>query len=186
MSVSSTTYTLQTIGAAETHGFGRALGEALIQIDATGIVVALHGNLGAGKTLLTQGIAAGLGITARVTSPTFIFVNEYPTATGQTLVHIDCYRLGGSPNEAALEAFTFGLEEILEREDAIAVIEWADRLHSLLPTDHLSITLTNTASTNTEEQSVRREVRCMAYGPTSSVLLATTQQLYYPPLKITQ
>ena len=164
---SRNTCALQTTNVEETHAFGRQLGEAVVRLGADGQVIALNGNLGAGKTALTQGVAVGLGVTERVTSPTFIFVNEYPTPTGQTLIHIDSYRLGEAPDEAALEAFTFGLDEILSREDVIVVIEWADRLCDLLPTDHLQITLSYT-----EEDPDLREICCTALGPVSEALLA--------------
>ena len=159
-------YTVQSTNVQETHALGRRLGEAIATTNSTGIVIALNGNLGAGKTALTQGIAIGLGITTRVTSPTFVFVNEYPITTGQTLVHVDSYRLGEAPDEVALEAFTFGLDEILSRDDVIVVIEWADRLHELLPTDHLQITLTYRVDLPDQ-----REICCMAFGPISSALL---------------
>jgi tRNA threonylcarbamoyladenosine biosynthesis protein TsaE len=169
MNAARTTYCLQTTSVAETHAFGQRLGEIFVQTNTRPLVVALSGNLGAGKTALTQGIAAGLGISARVTSPTYIFVNEYPTPTGQTMVHIDSYRLGEAPDEAALEAFTFGLEEILEREETIVIIEWADRVADLLPVDHLHIALTYT-----DDQPDRREICCTAYGPVSSAVILST------------
>ena len=156
------THTWRSNSAAETNTLGQAIGQALMP----GMILALCGNLGAGKTTFTQGIAAGLGVTDRVTSPTFIFVNEYPTAAGHTLIHIDSYRLGNAPDEAALEAFTFGIEEILWREDAIVVIEWADRLMTLLPTDHLQITLRSI-----DEQPESREIICVAKGAQSIDLI---------------
>ena len=122
-----------------------ALGQQLGQRVQPGQVIALSGDLGAGKTLFTQGLAAGLGVTQRVTSPTFTLVNEYATARAATLIHIDTYRLGATDAltnaEAEREAASFGLAEILDRGDAIVVIEWAERVASLLPADHLHITL---------------------------------------------
>jgi len=130
------------------------------------MIIALCGNLGAGKTAITQGIAVGLGITDTVTSPTFIFINEYITPAGYTLVHVDSYRLGEKPDRVALEAFTLGLDEILAAEDAIVVIEWADLLHDLLPPDHLQITLRYV-----QDVTDSREICCVAHGPLSAVLL---------------
>ncbi|MCB0064374.1 MAG: tRNA (adenosine(37)-N6)-threonylcarbamoyltransferase complex ATPase subunit type 1 TsaE, partial [Caldilineaceae bacterium] len=101
----ATTRCWQTSSVSETHALGQQIGSQL----QPGMILALSGNLGAGKTALTQGIAVGLGITATVTSPTFIFVNEYVTPTGYTLIHIDSYRLGDEPDSVALEAFTLGL-----------------------------------------------------------------------------
>ncbi|MCB0190252.1 MAG: tRNA (adenosine(37)-N6)-threonylcarbamoyltransferase complex ATPase subunit type 1 TsaE, partial [Caldilineaceae bacterium] len=114
-----------------------------------------------------QGIAAGLDIAEKVTSPTFIFVNEYETPAGYTLIHIDSYRLGDEPDAAVREAFTFGLDEILNRDDAIVVIEWADRLTDLLPADHLQITLTYT-----DDLPDQRQIAAVAHGPVSAALLA--------------
>ena len=77
-----TTYTTTTHSSTETFALGQRLGRAL----ESGQVVALHGDLGAGKTVLTQGIALGLGITTRVTSPTFTLVSEYQRANGEQLM----------------------------------------------------------------------------------------------------
>ena len=131
-------HAVQTHSPAATYALGQRLGQLL----RPGQVVALHGDLGAGKTLLTQGIAAGLGVTGRVTSPTFTLVNRYRTGQGFDLVHIDCYRLGEGALDATLEAVAFGLEEILAADDAIVVIEWAERVATLLPADCLQITIT--------------------------------------------
>jgi len=92
-----------------TRALGRRIGAAV----EPGQVIALRGDLGAGKTTLAQGIAEGLGIAARVTSPTFTLVAEYQSEHGLRLVHVDAYRLGDDPADAAREAATFGLEEIL-------------------------------------------------------------------------
>ncbi len=105
--------------------FGRAIGQ-LVQ---AGDILALHGELGAGKTLLTQGIARGLevGPEVRVTSPTFTIINEY---SGRLhLFHLDLYRISG-PDE--LE--TLPWQESLFG-NGVAVIEWPERLGRLLPAD---------------------------------------------------
>ena len=162
-----------TRSVTETHAFGNALGATIIALQIDALVMALRGNLGAGKTALTQGLAAGLGVTDRVTSPTFVFVNEYALPTGQTLIHIDSYRLGDAPDAAALESFTFGLDEILAREDAIVVIEWAERLQELLPADHLQIELTYS-----DDEPAHRTIHCRAHGPMSGRLLAAIPALY--------
>lgn len=118
-----------TASAAES----RALGQRLAHHLQPPIVIALHGDLGAGKTTFTQGIAAGLGIQQRVTSPTFTLVNEYTLENGWRLVHIDSYRLDRG------EAEGIGLEEILDDERAIVVIEWAERVAELLPNERIEI-----------------------------------------------
>jgi tRNA threonylcarbamoyladenosine biosynthesis protein TsaE len=102
-----------------------------------GGVIALHGDLGAGKTALAQGIAAALGVTQPVASPTFALVLEYPLPDGRRFVHMDLYRL---PGPDALEAI--GFDEYLE-SDAVVAIEWAERANGLLPetTLHIGIRL---------------------------------------------
>ena len=139
------THRVVTQSAAATQALGQLLGQSL----HSGQIVALSGDLGAGKTTLTQGIGRGLGIRERITSPTFTLVNEYAGQDGVTLIHTDSYRLGemrsadGADDEdsASLEAATFGMEEILDRPDAVIVIEWAERLRSLLPDDYLEVRL---------------------------------------------
>lgn len=123
-------WTIITTGGAQTQALGAEFGRAL----AAGDVIALSGDLGAGKTTFVQGLAAGLGITAPVTSPTFILVNRYRTPDGRHLQHADCYRLKDAP----LEMWDLGLDDLLAGDD-IVVIEWADRIPGLLPDDHLEI-----------------------------------------------
>ncbi|MGD0251953.1 MAG: tRNA (adenosine(37)-N6)-threonylcarbamoyltransferase complex ATPase subunit type 1 TsaE [Verrucomicrobiota bacterium] len=104
-------------GPAETESLGEAWGRAAQR----GWVLALSGELGAGKTQLVKGVARGLGIAAGVHSPTFTLVNEY--GGGRLwLVHLDLYRL-----ETREQILSAGLEEFLS-PDGVAVIEWAERL----------------------------------------------------------
>lgn len=86
-----------------------------------GLVLALSGDLGAGKTQLVKGIARGLGVTARVHSPTFTLVNEYGGGRLK-LFHLDLYRL-----ETPAQLLSAGIEEFLS-PDGMTVIEWAERL----------------------------------------------------------
>lgn len=160
-------YIVETTSAAATRAWGQWLGERL----PIPMVVALQGDLGAGKTLLTQGIAAGLGVTASVTSPTFVFVNEYDLPTGGLLIHIDSYRLGDNVTRAVSEAATFGLDELLARPDAIIVIEWAELVAPLLPPDHLHIALHHQA-----DDPNRRQLIFTAGGPVSNSLLQQLQR----------
>ena len=107
----------------ETFAFGGRLGESL----QAGDVVLLHGELGAGKTLLTKGILSSLDFDIdEVTSPSFTLVNLYKTA-GFDVYHIDLWRLDSASDAAK----AVGLEEILENENAVTIIEWADRLGDL-------------------------------------------------------
>lgn len=118
-----------------------ALGERLGQRLRPGDAVALFGDLGAGKTVLTKGIAKGLGLAADVHSPTFTLIHEHPGET--PLYHIDLYRLEGA------EVEWIGVEEYLERE-GVTVVEWADRMRSMLPDERLDITLRTTGDTSRE------------------------------------
>jgi tRNA threonylcarbamoyladenosine biosynthesis protein TsaE len=102
---------------AETESLGEKFGRAV----QSGVIFALSGELGAGKTQLVKGIARGLGITARVHSPTFTLVNEY-SGGRLKLFHLDLYRL-----ETPAQILSVGLEEFLQ-PDGVAVIEWAERL----------------------------------------------------------
>jgi tRNA threonylcarbamoyladenosine biosynthesis protein TsaE len=103
------------------------LGTALAAQLRPGAVVALHGDLGAGKTVLSRGVARGLGITEPVTSPTFTVVQEYRTGGGNWFYHLDMYRI--SDEQAAL---AFGIEEYLFAPQAIALVEWPERIAGLL------------------------------------------------------
>lgn len=111
----------------------RRLGARLAAYLKPGDVLALVGDLGSGKTRWVQGVCAGLSVTDPVISPTFTLVNEYQGL--YPVYHIDLYRL-----DDAAETATFGLEEYLYGS-GITIIEWADRVKSLLPTDHLTIEL---------------------------------------------
>ena len=103
----------------------RALAASLITQLEPGSVVALHGDLGAGKTCFVQGAAKALGIKEDITSPTYTLINEY--AATPPLFHIDLYR-----TDTPQEALNFGIDEYLE-SDGITLIEWADRAAELLP-----------------------------------------------------
>lgn len=105
---------------AETESLGERWGR-----DAqSGLVVALSGDLGAGKTQLVRGFARGLGVSTRVHSPTFTLVNEY-TGGRLKLFHLDLYRL-----ETPEQVHGAGIEEFLQ-PDGVAVIEWAERIWGL-------------------------------------------------------
>lgn len=139
----------------DTLAFGRALGSLL----RSGDVVALIGDLGAGKTTLTQGIAQGMGITERVTSPTFTLVQEYGRDT--PLFHFDPYRL-----ERPEDMSDFGFEEYLER-GGVVVVEWADKIAALLPEERLTLTLEEVGESDliSDADTIPRLLRMEAAGP---------------------
>lgn len=122
-----------TSGSPEdTFEIARLLGASL----ASGDVVALTGDLGAGKTVFCKGIGAALGIPPeRVTSPTFTIVTEHEGTP--PLVHVDVYRI-----DTVREAVGIGLDETLSGSDAVCVVEWAEKLEELLPTDCIRVTFT--------------------------------------------
>jgi len=110
-----------TASAAETAAAGERLGATL----AAGDVVALTGELGAGKTCFVQGLTRGLGVQARATSPTFVLINEY---RGRMPVHhVDAYRTA-----RVTELIDLGLLELFDG-DGVTVVEWAERAAPLLP-----------------------------------------------------
>jgi len=115
----------------ETLRFGERLGRELQRGD----VVALFGDLGAGKTILVKGIARGLGITQEVTSPTFTLVHEY-TGGRIPLFHIDLYRL-----DTPEQALAIGIEEYWNGP-GVTAIEWSEKIESLLPATATRIRIT--------------------------------------------
>lgn len=127
---------LVTRSASETRQFGCRLGERL----APGDVICLSGDLGAGKTTLTQGIAAGWGALDPVSSPTFVLVNEYARADGARLWHLDCYRL-----TTGAEALALGLDDLLDAASGTPggslVIEWPEHILEALPPERLTLRL---------------------------------------------
>ena len=121
-------FEIVTASAEETE----ALGARLIRNLGTPAFVALYGDLGAGKTALVRGMGAEVG-TSEVRSPTFTIVHEYETEP--RLIHFDAYRL-----DDAEELFAIGFEDYLA-QDAILVLEWAERVPEALPKARLEIFL---------------------------------------------
>jgi tRNA threonylcarbamoyladenosine biosynthesis protein TsaE len=122
--------TISLDSVKNTLEFGKRLGHTL----KGGDVLALTGDLGAGKTLITRGIALGLGITAeQVTSPTFTLIQTYKGRI--PVIHVDLYRL-----EDPSTILQLGLEEYFTPQN-IVIIEWADRLLQILPPDYLALHL---------------------------------------------
>lgn len=111
----------------QTHALGRRIGESVSE----NMVILLSGDLGAGKTTLTQGIAKGLGVKRTVTSPTFTILKIYRGR--MPLYHIDAYRLEGVSQD-------LGFEELLE-DEGLTVIEWSQFIPELIPKEYLSVSI---------------------------------------------
>ena len=117
-----------TCGAEETEVLGSALAQTLMP----GAVIAFTGDLGAGKTAFTRGLARGLGVPERVTSPTFTIVNEYEGGR-LPLFHFDMYRLG-----CADELFDIGWEDYLAR-GGVCAVEWSENVEEALEEDAIRV-----------------------------------------------
>jgi tRNA threonylcarbamoyladenosine biosynthesis protein TsaE len=150
-------FRVETHSAAQTQALGASLARLLG--DLPGAIIALAGDLGAGKTTFTQGLAQGLGIGASVTSPTFVLINRYVGADGRVLQHADCYRL----SNAAAEMWDVGLLDLFAGDD-IVVVEWADRIPGLFPDDYLEM-----AFAYLDED--RRQICLTAHGARYATLL---------------
>ena len=98
-----------------------------------GDVICLEGDLGAGKTTFVQGLAAALGVSGRVTSPTFCLVQEHKSAAGRLLVHMDLYRLATEDDVLAI-----GWEDYLAR-GAVLAVEWPERAGGLVPKNAIRV-----------------------------------------------
>ena len=139
---------------ADTEAIGRAIGLAGEADDVIGLI----GELGAGKTRLVKGIALGLEVRdhREVKSPTFLIVREHPGRL--RLYHVDAYRLSG-----AAELWALGLEEMLN-QGSVIVVEWAERVADVLPSDRLSVELEIVGSNS-------RRIRMSCGGTGSKALL---------------
>lgn len=148
-------YSFLSHSPSDTENFGHRVGLLLIP----GSFVALHGELGGGKTCFTRGLVSAVAPQSLhlVASPTFAIMNTYPGIT--PVYHFDFYRLSGE-----YEIFELGFEDYLQG-DGICVAEWSERLGSLLPSDHLSITFKHAGED-------LRQISIEAFGPEAEELLA--------------
>ncbi|HEY3306925.1 MAG TPA: tRNA (adenosine(37)-N6)-threonylcarbamoyltransferase complex ATPase subunit type 1 TsaE [Desulfuromonadaceae bacterium] len=144
----------------DTENLGRELGALLPK----GSFVALHGELGSGKTCFTRGLVSAVAPQSLhlVASPTFAIMNTYPGI--RPVYHFDFYRLSGEN-----EIFELGFEEYLQG-DGICIAEWSERLGNLLPRDHLSITFKHADQDS-------REIFFTALGSEAEELLARLAKL---------
>jgi len=122
-------FAARTSSPEETRKIGEALGKLL----APGDVVGLMGYLGAGKTVFVQGVAKGLGVKGRITSPTFTLIHEHYGRI--PLYHVDVYRLN-TPSDVE----TIGIEDYLYGDGAV-LLEWADLVLPILPDERLDVTI---------------------------------------------
>ena len=120
----------ETFSPEETFSFGKWIGENALP----GQVYTLVGDLGVGKTVFTQGVAAGLGITEPISSPTFTIIQEYETGR-LPLYHFDVYRIGDieEMEEIGYDDYFFG--------KGICLIEWANLIEEILPENLIQITI---------------------------------------------
>lgn len=122
----------QSKSKEETQSFAQNLAKDFL---GKGGVIALMGELGAGKTTFTQGFVKGLGITEKIISPTFILMRQHQIPkSNQIFYHLDLYRLEGQINIEEL-----GLKEIFENPKNIILIEWAEKIKGILPKNTLMV-----------------------------------------------
>ena len=140
--------------AADTIALGRRLGQCALP----GLVIALYGRIGAGKTTFVQGLAQGLGVLHDTQSPTFTLVAQYDDGR-LPLYHLDVYRLG---DEAVQEAAMF---DDYFYGDGVCAVEWAQLLHEVLPQDRLDVYFTENPASLLPEPS--RAVTVFAHGSIS-------------------
>ena len=115
-----------TQSAQQTQKLGEKIGRDL----KPPVIITLYGELGSGKTTFIQGLAKGLGIKKRITSPTFVFIKKYQP----NFYHIDLYRI-----EQTKEVKSLGLEEIFSEPKAVIAIEWAKKIKEILPKKRIDI-----------------------------------------------
>lgn len=152
------TATIKSASAEQTREAGRRLAGAL----RAGDLIALQGELGAGKTCFVQGLAEGLGVGGRVASPTFIVMRSHPGPT--PLYHADAYRLSGPE-----ELLDVGLDDWLE--EGVVAVEWADQVLAALPEDYLVIDLSGEGESRT--------LTLSAMGPRSRALVEHFRRCEY-------
>ncbi len=126
-----------TVSPAETEKIGFMLGKSV----KCGSVIAMFGDLGAGKTAFTRGFAKGMGISCDVSSPTFALVNEY-RGNGKLLCHFDMYRISGWD-----DLYSTGYFDYLDMGNTL-IIEWSENIEAVLPSDCIRVTITKTDNVN--------------------------------------
>ena len=130
-------YTYTTNNESETEALGERFAAAL---QGGSVIVAMYGDLGAGKTAFVRGMARGLGLSCRVSSPTFTIVNEY--LGKRDLIHFDMYRLS-----SADELFDIGWEDYVNR-GAICAVEWSENVDGAFWGDEIKVNIEKTGETS--------------------------------------
>jgi tRNA threonylcarbamoyladenosine biosynthesis protein TsaE len=144
---------------ARTADDTRSFGARLAGLLRAGDLVVLSGDLGAGKTTLTQGLGAALRVRGDVTSPTFVISRVHPSlAGGPPLVHVDAYRLGGVAELDDLDLDT-------SLEDAVTVVEWGSGVAEVLADDRLEVELLRASADRVDVDGETRTLRVRAVGP---------------------
>lgn len=146
-----------TKGPKETQKLGHFLFKKInLERRKSSLVVALEGELGAGKTTLVQGLAKFLGIKSKIKSPTFTLMKKYPipkskirNLTSRFLYHLDCYRLKNHR-----DLLIFGIKDILNDKENIVLIEWPERIKKILPKKHVKISFEH-VDQNTRKISIK-------------------------------
>lgn len=138
---------VNTYSVEETRIVGASLSPTLLPGD----VLSLAGDLGAGKTAFVQGVAAGLGVEGRVTSPSFTIVHEYDGR--YPIVHLDVYRL-----DSFQEVIDLGFEEFLD-PDSIVLVEWGEAIAPMLPRRHLEVEVRRARDPEADDE------RCLIFRP---------------------
>ena len=128
------TFTLETL--ADTEQFANQLAS---KIPSTPFTITLDGDLGAGKTTWTRFFGKALGVKRTINSPTFTIMKSYKMGNGETLYHLDAYRLEGAHQD-------LGFEECFD--SGLCVVEWSEYIAEQIPEDHLSISLERTGETS--------------------------------------
>ncbi len=138
------TTTITTYSAEETAQFGKKIGISVseswqLDLSDTPQIFCLYGDLGSGKTTFTQGFAVGLGITSRVLSPTFLISKRYSTPyQDRYMYHLDIYRMQSKEQFDGI-----GLTELMSDTRSCILIEWAEKLESLLPAKRTDLTFSS-------------------------------------------
>jgi tRNA threonylcarbamoyladenosine biosynthesis protein TsaE len=156
---------VSTHSAEETRILGASLAPTLLPGD----IVSLSGDLGAGKTVFVQGVAAALGVERRVTSPTFTIVHEYDGR--YPIIHLDIYRL-----DSYQEVLDLGFEEFLD-PSSVVLIEWGDAIGPLLPRRFLDIEIRQSEENDESTRSVRFRPRGIEWIPKLQTMADTAEAL---------